>query len=142
MLYANVSDQFKVSNIPSLIGWNASMSIIDILDQLDGMYGKPDTMTLLQNGTLSQSAFNPMDAPKLLFYRIEQCQEIQVLAQDPYSDTQVINNVVRLLMQANIFPLKELMTGKPSPPKRTRHSRPLLAEHTRGTYWRSNFATR
>ena len=51
MLDSNVPYQFKVSNIPSLIGWNASISIIDILDQLDGTYGKPDTMTLLQNDT-------------------------------------------------------------------------------------------
>jgi hypothetical protein len=107
MLDTNVADQFKVSNIPSLIGWNASMSIIDILDQLDGTYGKPDTMTLLQNDTHFQSAFNPTDAPESLFYRIEQCQEIQVLARDPYTDTQIINNAVWLLMQANIFPLKE-----------------------------------
>jgi hypothetical protein len=83
------------------------MSIIDILDQLDGTYGKPDTMTLLQNDTLFRSACNPTDAPKSLFYRTKQCQEIQVLAQDPYSDTQIINNAVRLLMQASIFPLKE-----------------------------------
>ena len=82
------------------------MSIIDIINQLNGTYGKPDTITLLQNDTLFQSAFIPTDAPELLFYRIEQCQEIQVLAQDPYSDTQVINNAVHLLMQANIFPLK------------------------------------
>ena len=79
MLDTNVADQFKVSNVPSLIGWNASMSIIDILDQLDDMYGKPDTMTLVQNGTLFRSAFNPPDAPESLFYRIEQCQEIQVI---------------------------------------------------------------
>jgi hypothetical protein len=64
MLNTNVADQFKVSNIPSLIGWNASMSIIDILDQLDETYGKPDTMTLLQNDTLFRSAFNPTDAPE------------------------------------------------------------------------------
>ena len=63
MLDANVSDQFKVSNVPSLIGWNASMSIINILDQLDGTYGKPDTMNLLQNDTHFRSAFNPTDAP-------------------------------------------------------------------------------
>ena len=107
MLNANVADQFKVSNIPTLIGWNASMSISNILDQLDGTYEKPDTMNLIQNDTLFQSAFNPTDASKLLFYRIEQCQEIQILARDPYTDTQVINNAVRLLMQANIFPLKE-----------------------------------
>jgi hypothetical protein len=83
------------------------MSIINILDQLDGTYSKPDTMTLLQNNTHFRCAFNPTDAPKSLFYRIEQCQEIQVLACDPYTDTQIINNAVRLLMQANIFPLKE-----------------------------------
>ena len=52
MLDAIVADQFKVSNIPTLIGWNASMSISDILNQLNGTYGKPDTMTLLQNDTL------------------------------------------------------------------------------------------
>ena len=67
MLDANVSDKFKVSNVPSLIGWNSSMSIIDILDQLNRTYGKPDTMTLLQNDTLFQSAFNPTDAPDSLF---------------------------------------------------------------------------
>jgi hypothetical protein len=107
MLDTNIADQFKVSNVPTLIGWNQSMSIIDILDQLDGTYGKPDTITLLHNDTLFRSAFNPTDAPESLFYRIEQCQEIQVLARDPYSDMQIINNAVRLLMQANIFPLKE-----------------------------------
>ena len=94
MLDTNIADQFKVSNVPTLIGWNASMSIIDILDQLDGMYGKLDTMTLLHNYTLFRSALNPADAPELLFYRTKQCQEIQVLAKDPYSDTQVINNAV------------------------------------------------
>ena len=83
------------------------MSIINILDQLDGTYGKPDTMTLLQNDNLFRSAFNPTDAHESLFYRIEQCQETQVIARDPYSDTQIINNAIRLLMQANIFPLKK-----------------------------------
>jgi hypothetical protein len=63
MLDTNVADQFKVSNIPSLIGWNASMSIIDILDQLDGTYGKPDMMTLLQNDKHFRSAFNPRMPP-------------------------------------------------------------------------------
>ncbi len=48
-----------------------------------------------------------MVAPEAHLYRIEQCQEIQVLAHDPYSDRQEINNAVCLLMQASIFPLKE-----------------------------------
>jgi hypothetical protein len=49
MLDENVSDQFKVSNVPTLIGWYASMTIQKILGQLNGMYGKPDTMMLLTN---------------------------------------------------------------------------------------------
>jgi hypothetical protein len=32
MLDANVSAQFKVSNNPALMGWNSTMSIIDILN--------------------------------------------------------------------------------------------------------------
>ena len=117
MLDSNIADQFKVSNVPTRIGWNQSMSIIDIIDQLNTTYGKPDTITLLHNDTLFRSAFNPEDAPELLFYRIEQCQEIQVLGRDPYSDTQIINNTVRLWMQENIFPLKEFKDWEEITPK-------------------------
>ena len=53
----------------------------------------------------------------MLFYRIEQCQEIQTLAQDPYSSTQIINNAVRLLVQSGIFPLKEFDTWDTIIPK-------------------------
>jgi hypothetical protein len=150
MLDANVADQIKVSNVPSLIGWNASMSIIDILDQLDGTYVKPDTMTLLQNDTLFRSAFNPTDAPEFLFYRIEQCQEIQALAQDPHSDTQVINNTVCLLMQAKIFPLKEFdnweaITPKTYPALKTfiggAYTRRLLAQQLRNTAGQMGYTT-
>jgi hypothetical protein len=98
MLDELVSNQFKVSNIPTLTGWNASMSIMNMLDQLVRTYGKPNAMMLFANDTLFCSTFNPNDAPKALFHRIEQCQEIAVLARDPYSDVQVINNAVRLLM--------------------------------------------
>jgi hypothetical protein len=92
--------------VPTLTGWNMSMSFREMLDQ-EGTYGKLDTMTLFANDTLFHSLFNPIDAPEALFYRIEKYQEIQVLESDPYSDMQVINNAVRLLMQASIFPLKE-----------------------------------
>ena len=84
---------------------------------MDGTYGKPDTMTLLQNDTHFRSAFNPTDAPDSLFYIIKQCQEIQVLARDPYSDTQIINKAVRLLMQSSIFPLKEFENWEAISPK-------------------------
>ena len=55
--------------------------------------------------------------PECFFDRIEQCQEIQVLARTPYSDTQVINNAVRLLMQSSIFPLKEFDEWQAITPK-------------------------
>ncbi len=108
MLNDSISNQFKVSNTPNLTEWNSTMTILVILDQLEASYGKPDTMTLLfGNDTLFQSPFPPNKAPEMLFYRIEQCQEIQILAQDPYTPTQIINNAVRLLQQSGIFPLKK-----------------------------------
>jgi hypothetical protein len=53
----------------------------------------------------------------MLFYTIEQCQEIQIMAQDPYSPMQIINNPLRLLMQLGIFPLKEFDTWDAITPK-------------------------
>jgi hypothetical protein len=85
------------------------MSIREMLDQYKGTYGKPDTMMLFANDMLFCSAFNPVNAPEALFYRFEQCQEIQFLAPDPFFHMQVINNTVHLLMQASIFPLKEFV---------------------------------
>jgi hypothetical protein len=52
MLDETVPDQYKVSNTPNLTGWNMSMSIRGILDQLMANYGMPDTMVLFNNDTL------------------------------------------------------------------------------------------
>ena len=43
---ANIGAQYKVSNNPTLTGWNSTMSIFDILTQLQDSYGKPTMMTL------------------------------------------------------------------------------------------------
>ncbi len=56
MLDTNVSDQFKVLNIPSLTGWNLTMSIVDILGQLQVLYGKLNMMTLYKKTTNSSAA--------------------------------------------------------------------------------------
>jgi hypothetical protein len=79
MLDANVSAQLKISNNPSLTGWNATMSVLVILNQLQDTYGKPHMMTIFTNETLFWSPMGPSDSPEVLFYRIEQCQEIQIL---------------------------------------------------------------
>jgi hypothetical protein len=59
----------------------------------------------------------------MLLYRIEQCQEIQCIGKLPYSDEQIIANAVQILIQANIFPLKEFDTWESKTPKTSRPSR-------------------
>ncbi len=68
MLDANVLAQFKVSNSAALTGWKSTMSIIDILAQLQGLYGKPNMMTLYENNTLFRSQMTPGNSPEMLFY--------------------------------------------------------------------------
>jgi hypothetical protein len=76
-------------------------------------------MTIHQNDLLFQSPFPflPSKASEMLFCRIEQCQEIQTIAEDPYTPKQIISNAVRLLMASGIFPLKEFDTWKALPIK-------------------------
>jgi hypothetical protein len=110
MFDANIGAQYKVSNNPTLMGWNSTMSILDILTQLQDSYGKPTMMMLYQNNVKFRAAMEPTDSPEMLFYRIEQYQEIQCIGKLPYSDDQIIANTVRVLIQLNIFPLKEFNT--------------------------------
>ncbi len=107
MLNDTIPNQLKVSNQPKLIGWNASMSIQDILTQLETSYGKPMPMALHNNNILFQSTMAPTDVPETLFYRIKQCQEIATLAGDPYTPMQIMNTVVCILKQTQVLPLKE-----------------------------------
>ncbi len=51
----------------------------------------------------------------MLFYRIEQCQEIAALAGDPYTQMQILKMVVRILMQAQVLPSKEFDTWEQTP---------------------------
>jgi hypothetical protein len=106
-LSKTVPDWYKVLNNPNLTGWNVSMA----------NYCMPDAMVLFNNDTLFQSPFPPTEAPEMLFYCTEQCQVIQMIGQDPYSPTHIINLVVSLLMQSGIFPIKEFETWAAVPNK-------------------------
>jgi hypothetical protein len=77
MFDANIATQFKVSNTLMLIGWNSMITIIEILDQIQDSFGKPNMMTLFNNNTLFWSPLTPGNSPEMLFYHIKQCQEIQ-----------------------------------------------------------------
>jgi hypothetical protein len=107
----------KVLNTPNLTGWNVSMSLRGILDQLMAHYGMLDAMVLFNNNTLFRSPFSPTEALEMLFYCTEQCQEIQIIGQDLYSPMHIINVVVRLLMQLGIFRIKEFETWDTMPNK-------------------------
>ena len=99
----NIDDAFKVSNDPALVGWNQSMEPREMFDQITSTYGKPTPAALLQNDTLFRSVYSPNDAPEVLFRRIEDCQEVQILGEDPYTAQQLLNNAVRLLLQCGLY---------------------------------------
>jgi hypothetical protein len=67
------------------------------------MYGRPKPTTLLQNDTLFCSPYSPIDAPEVLFRRIEDCQEIMTLGNDPYTLMQLLNNAIRLLLGCGLY---------------------------------------
>jgi hypothetical protein len=75
----------------------------EMFDQITSTYGKPTPAALLQNDTLFRSVYSQNDAPKVLFRRIEDCQEVQILGEDPYTAQQLLNNAARLLLQCGLY---------------------------------------
>ena len=67
-------------------------------------------MTLFNNDNLFRSPMNPGNSPEMLFYRLEQCKEVQIIGQVPYTAEQIIANAIRVLATSNVFPLKEFDT--------------------------------
>jgi len=47
--------------------------------------------------------YSPQDAPEVLFRRIEDCQEVLILGEDPYTAQQLLTNAVRLLLQTGLY---------------------------------------
>ncbi len=67
MLNDNIANEFKLSTGPQLQGWNSTMSIQDILNQLESSYRHPSGLKLLQNNALFCLPFCTTKAPELLF---------------------------------------------------------------------------
>ncbi len=84
MLDDSINNAFKVSNIPTIVRWNTTMEIMDIFDQLANTNGRPTLAALLTNDQLYRSIYSPANVPKVLFRQIEDCQEVQILSNDPY----------------------------------------------------------
>ena len=127
-----VRPEYKVSNLPGLNGWNSTMSIQDILSQLETTFGRPSATVLFQNNTTFTSPFNPMETPETLFRRIEECQEIAVLGKAPYTVMQIVGTTMYLFQQSGIFPTREFETWETVASK----TWPALKLHVQGAYQR------
>ncbi len=117
MLNDNIANKFKMTPNPRLIGWNSTMSIQDILNQLELVYGRPSRHKLLHNDSLFRLPFCATEAPKCLFWQIKQCQEIQVIADNLCMPMLLMTNAVQLLMASGIFPMREFEDWDATPNK-------------------------
>jgi hypothetical protein len=69
MLDAYVNNAFKVAppTTPPTKGWNATMFLRNIFDQLATTNGKPTPDTMRQNNLTFLAAYNLQDPPEILF---------------------------------------------------------------------------
>jgi hypothetical protein len=78
-LNTSVNNAFKVSNVANGREWHAGMRVIDILDQLNNIYGKPTSSALEANSNIFCSPYAAADAPEVFFPRIENCAKVALL---------------------------------------------------------------
>jgi hypothetical protein len=98
-----LNDAFKVSTDPTIRGWHAGMSVRDILDQLSSIYGQPTPAAMEINDTAFRSVYSAAYAPEVLFWRIEDCAEIAILGCNLYTDRQLLQNAIRLLLTTGLY---------------------------------------
>jgi hypothetical protein len=81
-LDANVDNAFKVAppTTPPIIGWNMSMLLNNIFNQMMKTYGHPMPDAMCQNMMTFLSPYNPQDPPEFLFKRCTDCQEVAIIA--------------------------------------------------------------
>ena len=103
VLCASVHKAFQVTNIPSIVRWHAGMDIRAMLDQLSSTHGMSTPAALELNDVTFRSAYSPAYAPKVLFCRIKTCTEITIIGNNPYTDRQIVNNAIRLLLTTVLY---------------------------------------
>jgi hypothetical protein len=55
------------------------------------------------NNVAFRSQYSAADAPKVIFRRIEKCVKIAIVGQNPYTNSQLINNAIRLLLTTGLY---------------------------------------
>jgi len=102
-LDASINDAFKVLSDPAIRGWHAGMSVQEILNQLSAIYGQPTPAAMEINDTAFRGVYSAADAPEVLSRRIKDCAEIAILGRNPYTDRQLLQNVIRLLLTTGLY---------------------------------------
>jgi len=107
LLRTGIEEKYQTSDTPGLVGWHNAMTVSQILMQLEFNYGRPDPSAIQANKTKWNAPHNPNDSPEKLFHKMEQCQEVAMLADNDYTEKQIIAKTVEHLNRSGIFPTKE-----------------------------------
>ena len=107
LLKSGIEEKYQTSDIVGLIGWHNAMTVGQILTQLEANYGRPDPSAIQANETRWNAPHNPTDSPESLFHKMEQCQEVAMLADNEYTEKQIVAKTIEHLKRSNIFPIKE-----------------------------------
>ncbi len=105
VLDTKIDDAFKVGTTPGQT-WTSAMSITDILTQLTNTYGKPNASILFINNATFSQQYDPRDPPEMLFKRLEECQEVAILGDQPYTAVQLLNTATHLLETCGHYTLE------------------------------------
>ena len=101
----HVINAFKVAPPTTLptTGWNSTMTIRGIFDQLAATYGKPTPGSMRQNNVNFLAAYNPQNPPEILFKRCTKVREIATLAKNLYMTQQLFINALDLIAQTGLY---------------------------------------
>jgi hypothetical protein len=102
-LGASINNAFKVSNDLNVCKWHAGMRVIDILDQLSATYGQPTPAVLEANDHIFRSPTSAANAPEVLSCCIEDCAKNTLLGKNPYTNKQLITNMIHLLLTTGLY---------------------------------------
>lgn len=107
LLKTGIEEKYQMSDTAGVVGWHNAMTVSQILTQLEFNYGRPDPSAIQANETRWNAPHNPNDSPETLFHKMEQCQEVALLADNEYTEKQMIAKTVEHLKRSGIFPTKE-----------------------------------
>jgi hypothetical protein len=103
MLDASINKAFKASKNPTIIGWHTGMRVQEILDQLSTIYCQPTPVAMELNNVVFCSQYFAADAPKSSSVALKNASRLQFWDRITYTDCQLINNAIRLLLTTGLY---------------------------------------